>query len=70
MSGMRETMRKTPREVKQAVDAVVHAGDVARQLGHVPLRDGSNYACWHCDLTGHVVDGSRVGDLFTKECKR
>jgi hypothetical protein len=45
------------------------AADAARKLKHIPLRQGRTFECPLCGEDGLVgPDGTRVGDLFTKEC--
>lgn len=53
------------------VDPVATARAAARELCHTTMRLGRDVECWRCDLKGSVGDdGTRVGDIFAKECQR
>lgn len=49
-------------------DPLAVASDLARKLGHTPLRDGGDYACWTCECRGRLSKGSATGEIFTERC--
>lgn len=50
-------------------DPLARASDAARALGHTPLRDRHDWACWICDCTGKVNGDRFAGDIFEEKCR-
>jgi hypothetical protein len=61
--------KRTSAQPVAAVDPLMAASDVARGLGHKPIRDHGDYGCWLCDLVGKVRRGSMTGEIFTERCR-
>lgn len=50
-------------------DPLFTASDIARGLGHTPLRHGHDYECWICALAGVIDDGVTSGAIFKEKCR-
>jgi hypothetical protein len=50
-------------------DPLVVASDLARGLGHTPLRHRNDYECWICPRSGSVAGGAIVGEIFKEKCR-
>lgn len=55
---------------KDAPDPLFIASDVARQLGHTPMRYRGSWECWTCKASGAVDDEATLtGTIFQEKCK-
>lgn len=57
-----------PQDVAR-IDPLFTASDVARKLGHTPLRQGHDYECWTCALSGSINGDEFAGTIFEEQCR-